>query len=137
MAALAASLAWEPSEVNHVLHRRRRRLGLLAGPGPAILRAAAAADGSDPPLHDQEFPASYAPVEHLLPDQPDGKYHVVVAEEGGVRSGTPPAGSSPTATGTSTTSPSPTPPAATAPAATSSSPSAAGWSRRPAPTTST
>jgi ribosomal protein S18 acetylase RimI-like enzyme len=33
------------------------------------------------PLHDAEFPATYAPVERLLPDQPDGKFHVVVAED--------------------------------------------------------
>ncbi len=34
-------------------------------------------------MHDAEFPATYAPVERLLPDEPDGKFHVLVAEDDG------------------------------------------------------
>ena len=34
------------------------------------------------PLHDEVFPASYAGIEHLLPDPPDGKFDVLVAEDG-------------------------------------------------------
>ncbi len=34
------------------------------------------------PLHDREFPASYATAEHLVPETPDGKFQVVVAADG-------------------------------------------------------
>ena len=53
-------------------------------PDPVLtIRPATAADRETiRPLHDQEFPATYAGLERLLPDEPDGKFHVLVAEEG-------------------------------------------------------
>ena len=58
------------------------------------IRPATAADRETiRPVHDQEFPATYAGLERLLPDEPDGKFHVLLAEEGRGSSGTPPGGS--------------------------------------------
>ena len=53
-------------------------------PDPVLtIRPATAADRETiRPVHDQEFPATYAGLERLLPDEPDGKFHVLLAEEG-------------------------------------------------------
>jgi len=82
MAALAEELGWPAGEVSHV----------YAAPAPAAagwpdpvltIRPATAADRETiRPVHDQEFPATYAGMERLLPDEPDGKFHVLLAEEG-------------------------------------------------------
>jgi ribosomal protein S18 acetylase RimI-like enzyme len=82
MAALAAELGWEVSEVSHVFAAKQ---DAAAGWPPVVgqVRVATAADREAiRPLHDAEFPATYAPVERLLPDEPDGKFHVLVAEDG-------------------------------------------------------
>ena len=83
MASLGASYGLVPSEVNHVYTVDAAASASWPEPA-ATLRAGAAADAvliHD--LHEQEFPASYASAESLLPDPPDGKYRVLVAEEGG------------------------------------------------------
>jgi ribosomal protein S18 acetylase RimI-like enzyme len=82
MAALAEELGWPATEVNHVY---AASAAAAAGwPDPALtIRPATAADRETiRPVHDQEFPATYAPMERLLPDEPDGKFHVLVAEDG-------------------------------------------------------
>ena len=83
MAALAASLGWETSEVSHVFSADATAAGSWADPVNEIRVATAADREVIRPLHDQEFPATYAPVERLLPDEPDGTFHVSVAEAGG------------------------------------------------------
>ena len=82
MAALAEELGWPASEVNHVYAASAAAAD--AWPDPALtIRPASAADRETiRPVHDQEFPATYAGIERLLPDQPDGKFHVLVAEDG-------------------------------------------------------
>ena len=82
MAALADELGWEASEVSHVF--AAAAAAASGWPDPVLtIRPATAADRETiRPLHDQEFPATYARVERLLPDEPDGKFHVLVAEEG-------------------------------------------------------
>ena len=82
MAALAEELGWPATEVNHVY---AASAAAAAGwPDPVLtIRPGTAADRETiRPVHDQEFPATYAPMERLLPDEPDGKFHVLVAEEG-------------------------------------------------------
>ncbi len=82
MAGLAAERGWVASEVNHVYAADAVAARTWSDPTLAI-RPATAADREDiRPLHDHEFPATYAPVERLLPDEPDGKYHVLVAGDG-------------------------------------------------------
>jgi ribosomal protein S18 acetylase RimI-like enzyme len=84
MAALGADLGLSAGEVNHVYTVDAAAVD--AWPDPVLeVRSAAAADVElIRPLHDQEFPASYATVDQLLPDPPDGRYQVVVAMEGPV-----------------------------------------------------
>ena len=81
MAALAGSLGWETSEVNHVFSADATAAASWPDPVSGIRLATAADREAIRPLHDLEFPATYAPVERLLPDEPDGKFHVVVAED--------------------------------------------------------
>jgi ribosomal protein S18 acetylase RimI-like enzyme len=81
MAALAASRGWETSEVSHVFAATASAASSWPPPGDGI-RVATAADRDEiRPLHEAEFPATYASVERLLPDEPDGKFHVLVAED--------------------------------------------------------
>jgi ribosomal protein S18 acetylase RimI-like enzyme len=82
MAALAEELGWPAGEVNHVY--AASATAAAGWPDPRVtIRPATAADREIiRPVHDQEFPATYAGLERLLPDQPDGKFHVLVAEEG-------------------------------------------------------
>ncbi len=82
MAALAAELGWQPSEVSHVFAANAEAAASWPEPALSIRQATAADRETLRPLHDQEFPATYAPVDYLLPDEPDGKFHVLVAEEG-------------------------------------------------------
>ncbi len=82
MAALAGELGWAPSEVSHVLSADEQVARGWPDPALAIRVATAADRETIRPLHDSEFPATYAPVERLLPDEPDGKFHVVLAEDG-------------------------------------------------------
>jgi ribosomal protein S18 acetylase RimI-like enzyme len=82
MAALAEELGWPAGEVNHVY--AASATAAAGWPAPVLtIRPATAADRETiRPVHDQEFPATYAGLERLLPDEPDGKFHVLVAEEG-------------------------------------------------------
>jgi ribosomal protein S18 acetylase RimI-like enzyme len=82
MAALAEELGWPAGEVNHVYAASAD--AAAAWPDPVLtIRPATAADRETiRPVHDQEFPATYAGIERLLPDQPDGKFHVLLAENG-------------------------------------------------------
>jgi ribosomal protein S18 acetylase RimI-like enzyme len=83
MAGLAGELGWETSEVNHVFSAD----AVAAASWPDLVKTVRVATAADReairPLHDAEFPATYAPVERLLPEVPDGKFHVVVAEAAG------------------------------------------------------
>jgi ribosomal protein S18 acetylase RimI-like enzyme len=82
MAELGAGLGLSPSEVNHVYTVDEAALATWPEPAHDV-RAATPADLElIRPLHDREFPASYATAEHLVPDPPDGKYQVVVAVDG-------------------------------------------------------
>ena len=82
MAALAEELGWPAGEVNHVY--AASATAAAGWPDPVLtIRPATAADRETiRPVHDQEFPATYAGLERLLPDEPDGKFHVLLAEEG-------------------------------------------------------
>lgn len=80
MAALAGELGWTTSEVSHVYAADAQAAGTWPDPAGTIRAASAADRETIRPLHDQEFPATYAPVERLLPDEPDGRFHVLVAE---------------------------------------------------------
>ncbi len=82
LAGLAADLGWPAGEVNHVFVADAQ--AAAGWPDPLVTtREATAADRETiRPLHDQEFPASYADVERLLPDEPDGKFWVHIAEDG-------------------------------------------------------
>jgi ribosomal protein S18 acetylase RimI-like enzyme len=82
MASLAAELGWTTSEVSHVFAAGEVAARGWADPVVSIREAVVADRETIRPLHDQEFPATYAPVERLLPDEPDGKFHVLVAEDG-------------------------------------------------------
>jgi ribosomal protein S18 acetylase RimI-like enzyme len=84
MAALGAELGLPPSEPSHVYSVEAAALD--SWPEPAVgTRPASAADVEMiRPLHDAEFPASYATADQLVPDPPDGKYQVVVAMDGPV-----------------------------------------------------
>jgi ribosomal protein S18 acetylase RimI-like enzyme len=82
MAALAGSLGWETSEVSHVFSADATAAASWRDPVNTVRVATAADREAIRPLHDAEFPATYAPVERLLPDEPDGKFHVLVAEDG-------------------------------------------------------
>ena len=81
MAALAEELGWPAGQVNHVYAASATAAARWPDPVLTIRPATAADRETIRPVHDQEFPATYAPVERLLPDQPDGKFHVVVAED--------------------------------------------------------
>ncbi len=80
MAALAEELGWTTSEVSHVFAADAAAASAWPDPTGSLRGATAADREAIRPLHDQEFPATYAPVERLLPDEPDGRFHVVVAE---------------------------------------------------------
>ncbi len=82
MAALASELGWTTSEVSHVFVAGAGAAESWPDPGVKIREATAAERETIRPLHDQEFPATYAPVDRLLPDEPDDKFHVIVAEDG-------------------------------------------------------
>ncbi|MEO6512019.1 MAG: GNAT family N-acetyltransferase [Nocardioides sp.] len=81
MAALAAEVGWEVSELSHVFAAKREAARSWPPVAASIRRATAADREEIRPLHDAEFPATYAPVERLLPDEPDEKFHVLVAED--------------------------------------------------------
>jgi ribosomal protein S18 acetylase RimI-like enzyme len=82
MAAVAEELGWPAGEVSHVY--AASATAAAGWPDPVLtIRPATAADRETiRPVHDQEFPATYAGMERLLPDEPDGKFHVLLAEEG-------------------------------------------------------
>jgi ribosomal protein S18 acetylase RimI-like enzyme len=83
MAELGASYGLPASEVNHVYSADTATARSWPEP-QADLRAGTAADAElIRDLHDQEFPASYAAPEQLLPEPPDGRYRVLLAEEAG------------------------------------------------------
>ncbi len=83
MASLGADLGLSPSEANHVYTVEAAAVAGWPDPSGEVRPAGVADRDAVRPLHDQEFPATYAPVETLLPDPPDGKYVVVVATDGG------------------------------------------------------
>jgi ribosomal protein S18 acetylase RimI-like enzyme len=82
MAELAGELGWPTSEISHVYAADEQAARAWPDPRLTIREAVAADRETIRPLHDQEFPATYAGVERLLPDEPDGKFRVVVAEDG-------------------------------------------------------
>lgn len=84
MARLGAELGLSPTEASHVY--TVDAAAVETWPAPAVeVRPATRADlEAIRPWHDREFPASYATVEHLLPEPADGKYQVVVAVDGAV-----------------------------------------------------
>ena len=82
MAGLAAERGWTTSEVSHVYAADAEAARSWPDPVVAVRTATAADRETIRTLHDQEFPATYAPVERLLPDEPDGRFRVVVAEDG-------------------------------------------------------
>jgi ribosomal protein S18 acetylase RimI-like enzyme len=82
MASLAGELGWTTSEVSHVFAADSAAAGAWPEAAVAIREATAADREAIRPLHDREFPATYASVDRLLPDQPDGKFRVLVAEDG-------------------------------------------------------
>jgi ribosomal protein S18 acetylase RimI-like enzyme len=82
MAALAAELGWSTSEVSHVFSADGRSAASWPEPSVSIRQATAEDRETIRPLHDQEFPATYASVERLLPADGGGKFQVLVAEDG-------------------------------------------------------
>jgi ribosomal protein S18 acetylase RimI-like enzyme len=82
MASLGADLGLAPSEANHVYTVDAATVAGWRAPAGEVRTATSADRETIRPLHDQEFPATYAPVETLLPDEPDGKYVVAVAFDG-------------------------------------------------------
>jgi ribosomal protein S18 acetylase RimI-like enzyme len=82
MAALAEELGWTASEVNHVYAASATAAAGWHDPVTTIRPATAADRETIRAVHDQEFPATYATMERLLPDEPDGKFHVLIAEDG-------------------------------------------------------
>jgi ribosomal protein S18 acetylase RimI-like enzyme len=82
MAALAEELGWTASEVNHVYAASATAAAGWHDPVTTIRSATAADRETIRAVHDQEFPATYATMERLLPDEPDGKFHVLIAEDG-------------------------------------------------------
>jgi ribosomal protein S18 acetylase RimI-like enzyme len=82
MAELGAELELPASEVNHVYSVDVATVETWPEASGEV-RAATHADVEViRPLHDQEFPASYATADHLVPEPPDGKFQVVVAADG-------------------------------------------------------
>jgi ribosomal protein S18 acetylase RimI-like enzyme len=82
MGELGAELGLSPSEVNHVYTVDEPTLETWPEASDGVRPAGHADLELIRPLHDREFPASYATAEHLVPDPPDGKYQVVVAVDG-------------------------------------------------------
>jgi ribosomal protein S18 acetylase RimI-like enzyme len=82
MAGLGEELGLSPSEINHVYTVDEATLETWPAPSRDVRPATHADLELIRPLHDREFPASYATAEHLVPDPPDGKYQVVVAVDG-------------------------------------------------------
>lgn len=80
LAALAGALGWPAGEVNHVFVADAEAARHWPDPLVAIRPAGPADAETLRPLHDQEFPASYADVARLLPDPPHGKFTVFIAE---------------------------------------------------------
>jgi ribosomal protein S18 acetylase RimI-like enzyme len=82
MAQLGAELGLSPSEVNHVYSVDAATVESWPEPAGEVREATHADVETLRPLHDQEFPASYASAEHLVPEPPDGKYQVLIATDG-------------------------------------------------------
>ena len=82
MARLGADFGLTPTETSHIYSVDAATVASWAGPTSDVRPGVAADREAIRPLHDSEFPASYATVEHLLPDSPDGKYDVLVAMDG-------------------------------------------------------
>lgn len=83
LAELGAALGWQATEVNHALVADSTVVG--GWPTPADhgrLRAAIPADvDAIQPLHDIEFPSTYASAAQLVEGQRDGSRVVLVAED--------------------------------------------------------
>jgi ribosomal protein S18 acetylase RimI-like enzyme len=84
MAQLGTELGLAPSEINHVYSVDTTTVDSWPEDMADVRRATHADVELIRPLHDREFPATYATADHLLPDPPDGKYDVVVAMDGPV-----------------------------------------------------
>jgi ribosomal protein S18 acetylase RimI-like enzyme len=82
MAQLGAELGLTPSEISHVYSVTAATVETWPPPAGEVRPGTRADLEAIRPLHDREFPASYATVEHLLPEPPDGKYDVMVATDG-------------------------------------------------------
>jgi ribosomal protein S18 acetylase RimI-like enzyme len=82
MAQLGQELGLSPTEASHVYSVDAATVSTWPAPAGHVRPATHADIESLRPLHDQEFPASYATVEHLVPEPDDGKYQVVVATDG-------------------------------------------------------
>ena len=84
LAELAAARGWHPTEVNHAMVvDAETAAGWPDGPGADDVRAATSDDlDAIRPLHDGEFPDTYASAEQLLAAG-DDDWVVLVAEAGG------------------------------------------------------
>jgi ribosomal protein S18 acetylase RimI-like enzyme len=82
MAELGAELELPASEVNHVYSVDAATVETWPESSGEVRTATHADVETIRPLHDQEFPASYATADHLVPEPPDGKFHVAVAADG-------------------------------------------------------
>ena len=80
LAELAAELGWQPSVVNHAYVVDEATVATWPDDPPTLpIRDAVAADADAiRPLHDTEFPGTYASVEQLLAGQADGSRVVLV-----------------------------------------------------------
>lgn len=83
LAQLGAALGWQATEVNHALVADTTVVSAWPTPAdPDLLRAATAADvDAIQPLHDIEFPSTYASAAQLVEGQRDGSRVVLVAED--------------------------------------------------------
>jgi ribosomal protein S18 acetylase RimI-like enzyme len=82
MAELGSELGLPASEVNHVYSVDAATVGTWPEPSAEIRVATRDDVEAIRPLHDREFPASYATADHLVPEPPDDKFQVVVAADG-------------------------------------------------------
>ena len=82
MAELGAQLGLPASEVNHVYSVDAATVETWPAPSGEVRPATRADVETIRPLHDREFPASYATADHLVPEPPDDKFQVVIAADG-------------------------------------------------------
>ncbi|HSP03370.1 MAG TPA: GNAT family N-acetyltransferase [Acidimicrobiales bacterium] len=83
VAALAAARGWWPTEVNHALSVDEAIVGTWGDIDVTGLRPATTDDLEGiRPLHDAEFPGTYATADQLVAGQQDGSRVTLVADDG-------------------------------------------------------